>query len=136
MPSSLLLSFPFLFSTSVPPPSPGTAHGQADAFSLDALTRLDDTKDLTNKLTLFQYVVELAVKKNSPALGLFDSMPSVHDAMFVNLQTVQRTVDQLGGELKSEATVAEVPPACLSARKEQRRQFWWRPENEMELPVV
>ena len=49
----------------------GTAKGQADGFNISVLTKLDSTKDRTNRVTLLQYIAELANKKGHDCMQPF-----------------------------------------------------------------
>jgi hypothetical protein len=69
-----------------------TPKGQADGFHLKILAKLDTTRDKTNKVSLLQYAIEAAVKKQPRIVTLGDELKLVHQAKANSLESLQKGV--------------------------------------------
>lgn len=79
----------------------GTRRGQADGFKMEFLPKFKDTKDLSNKRTLLEYAVEVALEKKPEVLRLPDEMRFVKFASRVALDDLTRDVSKLQNDTKN-----------------------------------
>ena len=85
----------------------GTAKGQADGFQIDLLPKLADTKDVENKTTLLQHVVEFLAEKHPGTLKFPTTVPNVRQAVRLSLEQYGNDVKRLGLRLKESQRMAE-----------------------------
>jgi len=79
----------------------GTNKGQADAFNLKCLPKLDMTKDRTNKFTLINYICNTCFQKHPEVADLTTEMQPVAIAKDVKLDEVERELDNINNSFKS-----------------------------------
>jgi len=77
-----------------------TKKGQADGFNLKLLSKLDMTKDRTNKVSLLQYIVLMIYDTDPSIFTILDDMRVVHQAKDVSFERLQGAFDGLDGGLK------------------------------------
>mmetsp|Transcript_33147 Transcript_33147/g.75767 ORF Transcript_33147/g.75767 Transcript_33147/m.75767 type:complete len:348 (-) Transcript_33147:173-1216(-) len=76
----------------------GTCRGQADGFKMDFFPKFKDTKDVTNKVTLFHYAIDVAVNKFPQAMLLTEELRLVRPASKVSLEDLSRDVTKLSND--------------------------------------
>jgi hypothetical protein len=73
----------------------GTAKGAANAFSLDSLGKLNDTKAEGSNKTLLRYIVEYVVAKYPDVLTFVEDIGAVKYATKVSYETIQADINEL-----------------------------------------
>jgi Formin Homology 2 Domain len=79
----------------------GTNKGQADGFNVKALTKLDGTKDRTNRITLLHYIAELANKKDPDCMRpLVEQFECIHEAKGISIESITQQMQTISDGLK------------------------------------
>lgn len=73
----------------------GTAKGAANAFGLDSLGKLNDTKAEGSNKTLLRYIVEYVMTKYPEVLTFVDEIGAVKYATKVSYETIQSDINEL-----------------------------------------
>ena len=79
----------------------GTAQGSAEGFNIESLDLLEETKDPSNSISLFQFLCQ-TVRKNHPgAIKLADEFPYVLESSKHSLGSADHSMENLRTNLKS-----------------------------------
>lgn len=83
--------------------------GQADGFNLKLLSKIDMTKDRTNKVSLLKYLVLMIYETSPDTLGVIEELKVLHKAREISFERLQGMFDSLdGGFKKFKANVSKV----------------------------
>ncbi|XP_037957963.1 protein diaphanous isoform X2 [Teleopsis dalmanni] len=79
----------------------GSKNGVAFGFQISYLTKLSNTKDTDNKCTLLHYIAEVVEKKFPECLTFYNDMTHVDRASRVNLEAIQKSMQQINSAVKN-----------------------------------
>lgn len=85
----------------------GTAKGQADGFTVDFLTKLTDTKDLENKVTLLDQIIEYLAAKFPETLVLPEELAGCKAASKVQLERLEGEIAKLAQRHKATRSLSD-----------------------------